>query len=311
MIHLLHRTALLVTLAFLSIPGVRAAEPGFELKIDAAYASVNWQGKHVLTYRFGDAPPKPYVRELRTPAGVQILRDSPADHVHHRGLMYGVFVNGVDFWSEQPGAGKQVSISVEGSTLSTSDGLSRCRIQQQLEWISGDKPLATERRSLDVWAAADIPATLVTWSMRLQPAGGLDKVTLTGSHYDGLGIRFVESMDKTGTFSNATGQVGELVRGSEHVVGSKWIAFSAPADQKPVTVALFDHPDNDRHPAGMFSMSTPFSYLSATPNVWKTPRELVTNASWDLSYGVAVWDGEKDAAAIEQLYARWINLTRR
>ena len=62
----------------------------------------------VMTYRFAGAP-KPYVKELFTPAGVQVLLDSPADHIHHRGLMFAVAIDGVNFWEESTTSGRQVS----------------------------------------------------------------------------------------------------------------------------------------------------------------------------------------------------------
>lgn len=286
-------------------------QTGFDLQIDAAYASIHWQGAPVLKYRFGDAPPKPYVRELHTPGGTQILRDSPADHVHHRGLMYGVFLEGVDFWSELPGAGKQIHVSIQGQADQAPGGLAHCRLEQRVEWVAADKRLAIERRTIEVWAGDGIPATLLSWRTRLEPSAELNALQVTGSHYDGLGIRFVESMDGVGRFFNPTGDPGKLVRGTERVVPANWCAYTAPVGQKPVTIALFDHPANVRHPAGMFTMLQPFAYLSATPNVWNNPLPIERGSAVDWIYGVALWDGETRPAAIAELYQRWIRLAQR
>ena len=35
--------------------------------------------------------------------GENLLRDAPHDHLHHHALMYGIRVNGVNFWEETPG----------------------------------------------------------------------------------------------------------------------------------------------------------------------------------------------------------------
>ena len=88
-------------------------------------------------------------------------------------------------------------------------------------------------------------------------------------------MRFVESMDRVGKFIQADAVRDEVIRGTEHVVATKWIAYTAPVDGKPVTVALFDHPGNARHPAGMFRMLDPFAYMSATLNLYKEPLEIV------------------------------------
>ena len=86
-------------------------------------------------------------------------------------------------------------------------------------------------------------------------------MTLSGSHYFGLGMRFVRSMDG-GEFFNADGKEGTIFRGEERLVRSNWCAYTAAIDGKPVTVAMLGHPDNPRHPTTWFTMAKPFAYLS-------------------------------------------------
>lgn len=270
---------------------------------DEGTVTVAQGDKTVLAYRYGDAPFKPYVKTLTTPAGVQILRDSPADHVHHRGIMYAVEVDKVDFWAETPKSGKQVHVSLE-----TSSDKSSTRIAQKLDWVppGSEKPLLKEDRLVEVYAMTG--PRLLTWRARLRPAEGLAKVTITGSHYQGLGMRFVASMDGQDRFLHAAGDPGPVVRGSERVTASSWSAYTAPAEGGLVTVAVFDHPKNLRSPAGMFTMFKGFSYLAATPNVWKNPFELKAGETLDLRYGVAVWDGEPGREEIERLHKAWLGI---
>ncbi len=56
----------------------------------------------LLVYRWkgGGTEFKRYVEKLYSPAGVQILRDSPFDHKHHHALMFAVRADGVNFWEE-------------------------------------------------------------------------------------------------------------------------------------------------------------------------------------------------------------------
>ena len=59
-------------------------------------------GRQMLVYRKASPTAlKPYIQELYTPGGVQVLRDSVADHPHHHGMMFAVAANGVNFWEEQ------------------------------------------------------------------------------------------------------------------------------------------------------------------------------------------------------------------
>jgi len=256
----------------------------------------------VLDYQATPKTFKTYVSTLYTPAGVQILRDSPHDHVHHHALMFAIAAGGIDFWGENPRAkpGKQVprgEPKAEGGT-----------IEQTLDWLRpGEKPVLVERRRIIVHEAGP-KVTLVTWHTRLEPAEGHDEVRLTGAHYVGLGLRFVQSMDKVGTFLNPTGKPGEKVRGTEKLVRAPWCAYTAPANGKPVTVALFDHPGNPRHPAHIFTMTAHFAYLAATQNLHREPMTVAKGTPVELVYGIALWDGAVDAAQIAQAYKQWTGL---
>ena len=62
-------------------------------------------GRPLLLYRKASPTAmKPYIQELYTPGGVQVLRDSVPDHKHHHGMMFAVAADGVNFW-EEGGAG--------------------------------------------------------------------------------------------------------------------------------------------------------------------------------------------------------------
>jgi hypothetical protein len=175
----------------------------------------------------------------------------------------------VIFWEEIPEApAKEQHRTIRPVAASTHAGADRAGLVQELDWVgpASDKPLMVERRSVDVLRAADFGATLVEWRCRLQPPPGKDSIMLTGHHYHGLGMRFLPSMDQGGRFFNADDKIGEVVRGDERLTPTKWCAFTAKADDKPVTVAIFDHPGNPRYPARMFTMAKPFAYLSATRN---------------------------------------------
>ena len=76
-----------------------------------------------------------------------------------------------------------------------------------------------------------------------------------------------------------------------------------------VTVAMFDHPDNPRHPATWFTMPSSFAYLSATLNLEKEPMVLSESQELDLTYAVAAWDGKIAAQEIQKTYENWLSRT--
>jgi hypothetical protein len=274
---------------------------------------VTRNGNACLTYKLTDVPFKPYVRTLCTPSGVNVLRDSPHDHVHHHGLMFAVAVEGVDFWAEFPDQkqGRQVHREIRAASRDLTDDRSVATVRQQLDWIGIDAaqtPLMSESRTVKVYTAAGLEASLVTWQTELAPAAGKDSVTLTGSHYYGLGMRFVQSMDRVGRFLFASGQPGPVYRGKERLTPSKWVAYVAPVNGQWVTVAMFDHPDNPRQPATMFTMPESFAYISATLNLKKQPLVIPAGKPLELCYGVALWDGDVDRETIERTHATWLEL---
>ncbi len=251
-----------------------------------------------FAYVYGSSPYKPFVRNLITPTGVDILRNAPEDHLHHHGLMFAVRINDINFWEERENSGKQEDLGFSetkrGETL----------IIQQVQWVGPDEigPIVNENRKIVFHHVDDSLVTLGTWQSALHGLDGKPTPTFSGTNYNGLGMRFVESMDKGGSFFNADGGTG--VPGTA-IVKSKWCAYSATADGKPVTVAMFDHPTNERHPATWYTMDTPFAYLSATLALDKEPLQKM---NLTLTYGVAAWDGTKTKEEVEEIYQRWLKL---
>jgi hypothetical protein len=267
------------------------------------------QGEPALRYVFQEGSPKAYVKELRTPSGINILRDSPEDHVHHHALMFALGAGeDIDFWGETEGCGIQVQKPIDNTFHVTSGKTSLNGFQSTLDWMAPGReaPLIVENRSIALREPQPGAPTIATWTSTLQPGPGLEQTQLWGRHYFGLGLRFDESMDEAGKHFNGAGITGENVRGDEFVVPVPWSAYAAELHGKPVTVAVFDHPDNPRHPAGIFIMSTPFAYQAATLNLWKEPIQLSTDHPLTVTYGVAVWDGHPGPEVIEKTYQDWI-----
>jgi hypothetical protein len=177
---------------------------------------------------------------------------------------------------------------------------------EQIDWITSNKKLLLkENRTINVCQGTNLGATLLTWQSRFELPEGTESTTLTGSHYHGLGVRFIKSMDLKGTHLNADNKQGTVFRGDERLTRSTWCAYTANAEGKPVTVAIFDHPQNPRHPATFFTMTKPFAYLSATLNLHKEPLKVVSDKPLVLRYAVAVWDGKVENDRINELYKRW------
>jgi hypothetical protein len=254
-------------------------------------------------------PAKPYVRRLYTPGGVNVIRDQVPDHKHHHGLMFAIAAEGVNFWEETPGTGREVPQGASPVSTNTANGLARASLGQQLAWIGpkSPSPIMLEQRSIVIGPSKDGSATLLTWRTTLSAPPERELVKLGGSHYYGLGMRFAVSLNKGGRFFFSAGKkAATIISGDQQVAPARWSAYTASSEGKPVTVALFASPANLRFPSPIFTMLTPFAYQSATLNLWKEPLELKQGHPLDLRYGVALWDGQTEPAAVEALYQQWV-----
>ncbi len=275
-----------------------------------AYRSAALQGG-TGRYVFGGkdfAAFKPYVRQMLSPGGVNPLRDNVADHIHHHALMYAVAIDGVDFWSERKACGRQIQRSVSKEFRSV-DKLAVEAIKARIDWTKPDGKtiIAVEKRTIELYRVTP-GVTLASWRTQLAPQAGAKSIRLTGSHYFGLGMRFVKSMDNASTFTFADPAAkGLIVRGDEKLTPSAWAACTGKVDGKTVTVAMFDHPNNQR-PALWFTMGKPFSYLSATINLWKDPMVVNAGEELDVCYGIAVWDGKATRPQIDAAWGQWKKL---
>lgn len=304
---IIRKTASICTLvALVCTPGIMAEESD----VDGSDKGVICRSdeKPLLQYLFQGVTFKPYVSKLWTPSGINVLRDSPHDHVHHHALMLALNVGDAEFWAEDPnsqpppGSQETQSLIVVKETDNGSAG-----IQSTLHWVTGNDEIALREKRIVTARHVAEDVTVLTWKSVLTAAAGEGSLNLTGRHYHGLGMRFVESMDQEGRFFSSTGVMGDIIRGDERNTPCKWCAYSAKADGQPVTVAIFDHPDNGR-PMVAFTMGdagSHFAYLAATLNVWKEPIELPADQPLTLCWGVAVWDGEADAEQIESVYEKW------
>jgi len=294
----------------LGLPDSGLAGEGMRVMREKETVSIYKGERVLLRYRCAGVPFKPYVDQLFTPGGVNILLDAPHDHLHHHALMFAITVDGVNFWEEHKSPGQQAPGPLRAA-VDSRNTMHPAGFLQELDWKNprtGDA-LLKERRTIEVGTLTEPAVTLLTWQSDFTPPGGKD-ATLTGSHYQGLGLRFIRSMDAGGEFRNADGKAGTIFRGDERLVRSRWCAYTAKADGKDVTVAMFDHPNNERHPAMWFTMSKPFAYLSATMGLHKQPFQLPAGHRLGLRYAVALWDGRTGDDEIEKLYKTWAALPR-
>jgi len=252
-----------------------------------------YQGERLLfEYRYSADRPKPYVHPLCAPDGSPMTLDSPKDHVHHRGVMLGWNdINGFQFWGEgAPNQGMIVHQRFEEIREKPP-----ASIRAVNNWLAGDNLLLVERRTVRVLSLAS-DCVALEWDSELTARAQAVTLSAAKHPYDGLGIRYINAMDK-GKVLNAKGTAEiERANGEE----ANWCAYYGGSYGS----AIFDHPANPRHPAAFFVMNTPFGYLSAAPT-FREPFHLNSGESLRLRYAVISYLGAPEGDRLDRLYKKW------
>lgn len=266
-------------------------------------------GQKAFSYVYDESQHKPYLKELYSPGGLNFLLDSPEDHKHHHGLMFAIKVDGTNFWEEIEHSGRQEPENTTGVYSQSDEEKAELGFSSVIDWVRPENGeiLLIENRILKLNIPKAMNVRILTWSSELRLPENRESAELTGSHYHGLGMRFIRSMDENGDFFTANMQTGEIFRGEERLIPDSWCAYAASvAGEKAVTIAMFGDPHNPGGNTVWFTMKTPFAYLAATMALHEKPFLLKSGETLSLRYGVAVWDGRVGSEEIERVYQYWL-----
>ena len=262
---------------------------------------ITFDGRETAIYHYGEALDKPYFHPLWTPDRRIVTYDSPADHVHHRGLCVGwPDVSGNDFWAEiwSP-AGKQGKIvSQEAEVHPQADG--SITLVDKNEW-RGEYGT--------VWVAGEFSWTLLPPRENLQRVDVRILLTarqpevIFGSdspprEYHGLTVRIGPFTEPR--YFNALGdEGGQNCKGK----AARWCAVSGRQSGKPVLVALMDSPENVETPAQFYVQDQGMQFVSTSPNMGRA-KVLNQGETWELTYRV-IAAGEPPTGHSWDLQALW------
>lgn len=216
---------------------------------------------------------RPFLYPVNGPDGIGLTEfgkphDPTGSHAHHYSLWIAHnSVNGQDFWSERKGG----FIGHDSLEL-LEDGPVFCRLIHKTRWIAAlapdIKPAMVDKRTWTFYRGAP-DDRLVDVELEFAPAGP-EPVMLGQTNFGFLAVRVAQSMtvfDGGGEIVNSAGDRNER---EAHQKQATWIDQSGPCgpaapgwegapEPGPNTaegggatrwggVAIFDHPDNPRHP---------------------------------------------------------------
>ena len=308
------------SLAFACLFGLFAGFPGAKAQVterldqNAGVLEWHFNNQKLLVYAFATNQFKPYVRELYTLRGENVLRDAPPDHLHHHGLMYAIHINGTNFWEEvgAPGIEKPVRLLAHTTGRSTG-GLPQARFTQLIHWLpfanrsvadSAAAALLIEQRTLTLTVDEKNQEVALRWDAVFEVGKNAGKLILHGLQYNGLGLRLPKSFDRVAKFQNSAG-TPYAGANTQSLLPAKWTSVSGVMDERNVMVVLFGHSKNARGAGTFFSMLEPFAYLSATQGLDKEPLEHSAGDKFALSYLLVVYPDTKPRQFLQQRDERW------
>lgn len=282
----------------------------FELKNN--YVEILYNNKRLMIYTYDTSQFKPYVKELYTLDGRNVLLDAPPDHLHHHGLMYAITVNGINFWEESKNPGIEFPVSMTGPETSTgaTEGV---KFTHTIHWVSQtnrakatnqESALLIEKRTLKLSVDKKAREVHLDWTGDFTVPNNIDKVTLTGTDYHGLGIRFPRAFDKTARHFNQK-NLPYPTAGKRDLIEAQWAAITTEFENKPLTIAVITH-STVKGRSVFFSMTDPFAYLSATQGINKEPMIYKGGDKFSVRYLIIVSEKELKPSEIEKRMVDWL-----
>jgi len=244
--------------------GADAAAPaGVALAQTDKTVDITIAGQPFTTYHFtnpkfaGQQLRRPYFFPVFGPGQTPMTRPYPLtddpipanvakDHPHHTSLWVAHGdVNGVDDWS----IGDKAGWMVHREFAQVASGPVVGWFRERLDWTDADsKPVLREERTIRVW---NLPADHRMLDMDLLFEAAYGKATFGDTKEGGLcsvrvrpEFRADGKGGAKGRLVNSEGQTGADAWGKK----ATWCDASGPVDGTTLGLALFDHPENLRHP---------------------------------------------------------------
>jgi hypothetical protein len=305
---------------------VVSAAPAVTLTKHDDRVRVEIGGKLFTEYFFKGAS-RPYCYPILAADGTSLVRDFPmqqtagedTDHPHHRALMFAHSnANQVDFWNEGTAGTKfPKGSTVHDGFVATSSGDVGV-IRTRNRWVAPDGALvATDETTIRFRGDAD--TRMIDYEVTIKAPA--DKALVMGDNKDGtMAIRLAQWM----TLPHRVGKtqlpgVGHIVtaRGERDAAAwgtrADWCDYYAPRNGRTYGVAIFDHPQNLRHPTwwmardyGLFA-ANPFGQKDFEPAAkhpaGKGDYTIPAGGTLTLRYRFYFHFGDEQAAQVAARYA--------
>jgi hypothetical protein len=256
-------------------------------------------------YVYGGKP-KPFFHPLCTPAGHCLTLFEPHDHVWHRGLWYTIkFINGENFWEENEPFGTQQTL-LPPSVTHGEGGSVTVAHEQRWERPNGAGAVFAERRRF-LYAPEGDDAYHLDFETELTAQADLllDRTPFTTwGGYGGLVFRGNRNWQQTRLlFSD--GSTSDRPTG----IPADWADLSGKLDgglKISGGVALFDHPENPRHPSPWYGATGAGHYINAAFLFHET-MNVAAGQTLRFRYRVLVHDNVWEKDRLHEAYTTYLS----
>ncbi len=253
------RTLCLGFIAGVVLSGARVAiaAPAVEVLPQSDRVVIKVDGQLLTELHWTDTP-KPYFFPLLGPGGLPMTRNYPMrkdaddeekDHPHHRSLWFAHGdVDGIDFWAEGRGKGHIVQQKILEARSGKDEGV----LKTTDHWVAPDGRVVLEdERTVVIHRNA--AGRLFDFNVTLKAPEGTN-VTFGDTKEGTMAVRLAESMRLKPNKHYAGQPTGHILQDTGVKDGATWgkrafwTAYTGPVNGHPMTLVIFDHPSNLRHP---------------------------------------------------------------
>jgi len=264
-------------------------------------------GKTLWKLNFAKEEGKPYFHPVCLADGTVLTWLRPADHIWHRAIWFSwKHINGLNYWEEnKEGKSQGLTEIADVDFEERKDGVTR--IVMLIDYRAPGQPRVLMSDCTITITPPDAAGCYrmdwrMTWTAQDKDVGfDRTKTQAEGGPswggYAGLSYRAVQGMTDYQTLDS---------EGRQNMAGhgkpARWIDFSGLVgpEKKAAGVALFDHPDNPRHPTPMYIiMSGSFGYCSPA-FLFDKPYTLPAGKALRLAYRMLIHPGRGEKDTLEK-----------
>jgi len=310
---------LLLALAASIVVHSASAEP-VEFKRAGNQIDVRIGGRPFTTYYFDPGVAKPFLSPLRSAQGAILTRSYPMiadipgedrDEPHQRAMYFAHGdINGFDFWGEaafpkwshtsRDKFGRTVFREVEQMTGGPDSGI----LQVAFDLLEPNGTTVAEELQSYVFRG-DAQTRTIDCEFTIRASHGAVRM---GDTKEGtFAIRVVKALDSPpGHMTNSAGSDGE-----KNIWGKQadWVDYYGNVEGEDAGIAIFDHPDNFRHPTywhargyGLLA-ANPFGVREFTRNRHQDGSYTIpAGGSLTLRYRVFIHHGNNQQAGVAEAY---------